>query len=308
MRKTALVAYILLIAACGGGGDTAIAPPPDVTFSEMRTYADHREIDVVWPNGDIGLSGTLFLPLEVGTYSAVVFHFGSNRWTRSDANFQGFTKQWLDEGIAALAYDKRGVGQSGGECCPYSDPGYFELLGTDVVSAVNALQQFAEIDPTKIGVWGFSQGGWVVPTAAASSPSVAFTIIGSGPTVTLEEEILYSEISGDASCVNSGLTDEEILAQMDAVGPGGFDPKSYIENMFSPAYWFYGTLDRSVPVSRSIAILEDIQATYGNPFEIQIVENANHVMIIGGEACQTAGQTADYFTPIAAWIHSVIDS
>ena len=305
MRMMTITLLALFLVGCSGGSDKRPVPN-EVTFSDVRTLSDHREVDVEWPNGDIGLSGTLFLPLTPGRYPAVVFHFGSNRWTRSEANYQAFTKPWLDAGIAALAYDKRGVGQSGGECCPFRDPGYFELLGSDVVSAIGALQQYAEIDPNRIGIWGFSQGGWVAPTAASSSPSVAFTVIGSGPTVTLEEEILYSQLSGDADCTDSGLTDEEILAQMDAAGPGGFDPRPHIENMFNPAYWFYGELDRSVPVSRSIEILEEIQATYGNPFEIRLVPNANHVMIIGGGPCQATGQTADTLTPVFEWIHSVL--
>ena len=188
----------------------------------------------------------------------------------------------------------------------YGNPGYFELLGSDVVSAVAALQQHSQVDPNKIGVWGFSQGGWVVPTAASSSPSVAFTVIGSGPAVTLEEEILYSKLSGDADCMDSGLTDEEIYMQMDAAGPGGFDPRPYIENMFNPGYWFYGELDRSIPVSRSISILEDIRATYGNPIEIRLVPNANHVMIINGGPCQFTGQTADTLTPVFQWIFSIL--
>ena len=142
----------------------------------------------------------------------------SSSWTRFDIRFT-LTEPWLERGIAVLLYDKRGVGASGGECCPALDTGYFPLLATDLIQGVEALKLYSGIDPLRIGLYGFSQGGWVLPNAAARSPSVAFTVIGSGPAVSLGEELLYSRLTGESECRESGLSEAEIDAQMAAEPP-----------------------------------------------------------------------------------------
>jgi hypothetical protein len=45
----------------------------------------------------------------------------------------------VDAGVEALSYNKRGVGESEGECCP-GDTGHFNLLTADVVGAVQAVR------------------------------------------------------------------------------------------------------------------------------------------------------------------------
>jgi pimeloyl-ACP methyl ester carboxylesterase len=68
-------------------------------------------------------------------------------------------------GVVVLSYDKRGVGESEGECCP-GDTGHFNLLTADAVGAAQALRTLPEIDPVRVGLIGASQAGWIVPRAA----------------------------------------------------------------------------------------------------------------------------------------------
>ncbi len=153
-------------------------------------------------------------------------------WTRSPyANVAG----WLALRVAVLTYDKRGVGQSEGSCCPYTDSGYFPLLAQDVLAGVRRIAQHPDVRADLIGLFGFSQGGWVVPIAAAEAPTeVAFTIVGSGPAVSLGEELLYSQLSGEDRCQASGLPPEDIERALTNAGPSGFDPRSYLERMTRP--------------------------------------------------------------------------
>src|SRR5579871_4713474 len=72
--------------------------------------AAHRE-QVRFRSSDAALAGTLFLPATSGKHPAVVLFHGSGPQPRDSARaewFAGF-------GIAGLAYDKRGVGQSTGD-------------------------------------------------------------------------------------------------------------------------------------------------------------------------------------------------
>jgi len=106
-------------------------------------------------------------------------------------------------GLAALAYDKRGVGESGGDfrTVPFME------LADDGLAAVAYLQSREEIDSHRIGVWGLSQGGWLGPLAASHSPDVAFVIAVSGPGVSPGEQMLFyyaNELRAD------GMPEEDV--------------------------------------------------------------------------------------------------
>jgi pimeloyl-ACP methyl ester carboxylesterase len=84
-------------------------------------------------------------------------------------------------------YDKRGVGASTGDWLKSG----FEDLAEDALAAVQLLQSRPEISSKQIGLWGASQGGWIVALAASRSRDVAFIISQSGPGVTPHEQELY---------------------------------------------------------------------------------------------------------------------
>lgn len=90
------------------------------------------------------------------------------------------------EGVAAFAYDKRGVAESGGNfrTVPFTD------LCDDGLAAIAYLKSRNDIDPKRIGVWGLSQGGWLGPLAASRSADVSFVIAVSGPGVSPGEQMI----------------------------------------------------------------------------------------------------------------------
>jgi uncharacterized protein len=95
--------------------------------------------------------------------------------------------RWFAErGIAALAYDKRGVGESTGD---FRAVPFMELCD-DGLAAIEYLKLRKEIDAKQIGVWGLSQGGWLGPLAASRSADVAFVIAVSGPGVSPGEQMI----------------------------------------------------------------------------------------------------------------------
>ena len=71
-----------------------------------------RQLEVRFRSGGVTLAGTLTLPPGAGPHPAVAWVHGSGRTTR--AYLPDFQALLLHHGVAVLAYDKRGVGQSGG--------------------------------------------------------------------------------------------------------------------------------------------------------------------------------------------------
>jgi hypothetical protein len=68
-------------------------------------------------------------------------------------------------GVATLVYDKRTTGYSK----MHRD---FSLLAADALAGVRTLRARPGVDPAKVGLWGFSEGGWVAPLAASRSSDV----------------------------------------------------------------------------------------------------------------------------------------
>jgi dipeptidyl aminopeptidase/acylaminoacyl peptidase len=142
----------------------------------------HQE-SIKFSNRGATLAGTLFLPAKPGRHPAVVLFHGSGPQAR-DSDRAAWFAGW---GIAALTYDKRGVGQSTGDfrTIPFQD------LVEDGLSGIAFLKARNDIDAQHIGVWGLSQGGWLGPLAASRSNDVAFVISVSGPGVTPGEQMIF---------------------------------------------------------------------------------------------------------------------
>jgi len=159
------------------------------TFSLKRVEAKpptFKQEEVNFRSGDTTLSGTLLLPLTGAPHPAVVFLHGSGSEGRYGARFlaEHFTRQ----GIAALIYDKRGVGKSTGDW-KRSD---FNDLAGDAIAGIHFLQQRKEINPRKIGIYGHSQGGMIAPLIASRSKDVAFIMSGAGSAVPVYESEINS--------------------------------------------------------------------------------------------------------------------
>jgi uncharacterized protein len=84
-------------------------------------------------------------------------------------------------GIGVATFDRRGDGESEGE----------PTRGRYKAQARDALAVAAALDTQRLGLWGFSQGGWVAPLAATLSDDVAFVITIAANGLTPAETMLY---------------------------------------------------------------------------------------------------------------------
>ena len=81
----------------------------------------------------------------------------------------------------------RGRGRSTGD---WNTSDFRDLAG-DALAGLKLLKNRPDLNPRQIGLWGISQGGWVVSLAASLCPDVAFVISVSGPGVTPEGQNAY---------------------------------------------------------------------------------------------------------------------
>jgi len=133
----------------------------------------------------INLAGTLTLPKSSKKVPAVVLISGSGPQDR-DQQFMGH-KTFLvladyltRQGIAVLRYDDRGVADSEGDFSSATSHDF----ATDAMAAVEYLKTRPEIESTKIGLIGHSEGGLIAPIVAVESDDIAFLVMMAGPGLT----------------------------------------------------------------------------------------------------------------------------
>ncbi len=129
-----------------------------------------QEREITFSNGDVTLAGSLLLPATGDSLPAVVFLHGSGSEGRWASRYLG--AQLATHGIAALIFDKRGVGASTGD---WRGATLDDLAGDDVAAVARLLEE-PRIGRGRIGIHGHSQGGTLAPLVAVRSSSVAFVI------------------------------------------------------------------------------------------------------------------------------------
>ncbi|MBN1137419.1 MAG: alpha/beta fold hydrolase [Anaerolineae bacterium] len=232
-----IVLASLLMAGCGRSEPTATPPPaaaarsaqgttntplpPTVPAASPRATQTQQppspassqpwtEEEVTFAFGSNELFGILTLPGNEGPYPAIVLISGSastSTGTRSGASARyhiDHARQMVRNGFAVLRYDPPGVGQSTGEL------GFESLDGRteEALAALHFLQSRADIRPDRIGLWGGSQGAWVITMAAAAFPEdVAFLVAVSGSGVSVAEQQVYSI---QAQSQAAGLPEQDV--------------------------------------------------------------------------------------------------
>ena len=236
-----------------------------------------RELEVRFTSSGAPLAGTLTLPPGAGPHPAVAWVHGSGPTTR--AYLPDLQALLLRHGVAVLAYDKRGVGQSGGRF-PGESPtrAAIDVLARDAAAAARFLASQPEIDRRRIGLAGHSQAGWIMPLAATREPRVRFVVSFAGPAVTADENDLYQTLAGQGE-TSQTLSDDEIDARVLEQGRSGVDPMPWIERLGVPSVWFYGELDKHIPTRLSAERLEPLQGQSGRDLTVSVLPRSNHALV-----------------------------
>lgn len=83
----------------------------------------------------------------------------------------------LKSGYATYMWDKMGCGKSGGTF-DYNQS--VENSALEVIAAINALKHKKILESDKIGLWGISRAGWIIPIVINQYKEIKFWISVSG--------------------------------------------------------------------------------------------------------------------------------
>lgn len=168
--------------------------------------------DLTVRSGDVSLAGTLWRPPQ-RPRATVLMHPGSGPSDRdNDVFFPPIRRHLVASGFAVCSFDKRGVGASTGR---WQEAGIVEQAN-DVLAGVEALLADEDLR-SSVGLFGHSQGGWVVVEAAGRGAPVAFLIASSGPGVTPGEQERYAHLTYLKGAGLSQGQIDEAMEQFDAL-------------------------------------------------------------------------------------------
>jgi dipeptidyl aminopeptidase/acylaminoacyl peptidase len=251
MRRAGILAALLL-ASCEGGPPAPSSTPAPATAGRF---------DVRIPGDSITLGGILFRPeIPSGTRPAiVVLHGWQTAGTNGAATVEPRARRFSEQGYVALALAMRGWPPSGGaDDCGLRQP-------DDVARAVSWLASQPGVDPARVAINGFSQGGQVALLAAARSPQ-------------LRAVVAYFPVT-DVARWKTTTTHPDIPGYIQAVcEPGGTTPRSPLlqaGTITAPVLLVHGDADRRVPTEQSL-LLYDTLASMALPASLFLVPGAEH--------------------------------
>lgn len=154
----------------------------------------YREEIVSFRNGQTELTGVLCLPAGVGPFPVVVYVAGSGPAGRDGYGIlPPHWEEFARRGVASLAWDKPGVGESTGDWKSQTN----QDRASEVIAARRFLKERKDVNSKAIGLWGISQAGWILPIIYSITPGdIAFIISVSAPVGTGAEQELYRVAHG----------------------------------------------------------------------------------------------------------------
>jgi pimeloyl-ACP methyl ester carboxylesterase len=242
----------------------ALLAPLGALAGSAVTGAEARVEEMAFVSHGARLSGSIVFPDDLKPHSAVVFIHGSGEQTRNLT----LAKRFAAAGIAALVYDKRGVGKSGGEYeSRQSVSGMnISLLADDASAALQALASHPSLKGVPVGLAGISQAGWIAPLAAERNRGAKFLVLWSGPVCKVSEEDIYSKYTADTSQPIVPAYQEALDARTEKYIWPDFlgedtDPVTSLRKLSIPGLWIFSDNDGSIPVDLSLRRLNALRSS-----------------------------------------------
>jgi pimeloyl-ACP methyl ester carboxylesterase len=286
--------------------------------------------EVEFSSAGARLSATITVPSWASASPGIVLIGGSGPSDPHNAGFFDLLRDHLaNAGVAVLAYDKRGAGQSTGDWATAT----IDDLAGDAAAAVAALQARPQVTPGMVGVLGHSEGGWVALRLCARLGTPRHLIINSCPAVSFAESEVYaltragaeqnkaaSLIQQLATAVRADLEYQEgqrILAtyqhepwypalaadgfSLDAAAWsqlgawGQYDPGTDLDQLTTPTLAIFGGNDPLTPIHASIARLRHTAERTARLQQIIVFPGAGHRLQVG------TSLAPGYLTCLSTW-------
>jgi pimeloyl-ACP methyl ester carboxylesterase len=209
MKSKAIVLALLALLVCACASNVVIKPAGERNIGGQEVQVE----EIQFRSGKFKVVGDLLIPAEGDRQPAVILVHGDGPVTRDGypTTLQPAREIFLRNGYAVFSWDKPGSGESTGE---FNRKGEWDVLtkrAEILTDAVEVLAEHPAIDPARIGLWGISQAGWVMPKALELSGGVAYMIVVSGGAEASPEQVAY--LFGQKVACGGGSAEDVALVE-----------------------------------------------------------------------------------------------
>jgi pimeloyl-ACP methyl ester carboxylesterase len=242
-----------------------------------------------------------------------------------------------DAGYMVVRYDERGAGQSGGR----QESATIDEFAVDARAVFAYLAKRRDVDPKRISLIGYGEGGWIALTVAAREQKVAAIALIATPATTgtelvLEQQRLMFEKTSTSAAAQQGAVEQQKQI-LDAVITGKgwenfnpdmrrrvdtplyrsflmFEPAQVIVKVRQPMLVMQPLLDREVPGHHGEQLAQLARSRpRARATEFVQLEGVNHLLAraVTGEVAEYATLTQRSISPAAtleltAWLSKAL--
>jgi len=256
------------------------AAPPDGAYQAS-------EVSIRAPQGHV-LAGTLTTPPASKPVPAAVLITGLSPSERNGGQPPWMPLRDLADalsraGIAVLRVDDRGIGKSTGDHAPSTTLDEAD----DVQTEVAWLRAQPGIDPNRIALVGYSEGGLIAPIVASRDPKIAAIVTLAGPGTSgsdlahyqIEQAVLHDPSIAPAD------REKEIAKQLaDPLTPReksalALDPIEFASRVKCPALIIQGANDLHVPIRSTERIANAMRANGNTDVTVRLFPGVSHSLL-----------------------------
>ncbi|MEV6492917.1 prolyl oligopeptidase family serine peptidase [Actinoplanes sp. NPDC051633] len=210
-------------------------------------------------------------------------------------------------GVATLTYDKRTAGYS------LTQRSYSQLAD-DAAAAAAVLRRRPEVAPSVVGIWGFSEGGWVAPLAASRAAETAFVVVvGANGVAPLRQQTWADAAKMHHAGVEGSLVDASTRTFYRMISGLGMFPEPYydpappVRALTVPVLGIWGAKDRLTPPVESVDAFQVALEAGGNRhYTLRTFADAEHSVRTTTTGFDKGAEFAPgYVDLVTAWIAAV---
>lgn len=262
------------------------------------TYEVREAVTTVELNGAT-VEARISMPIGAeGERPGMVFVHGAGTG-RYDEAFVTQARELASAGVVAMVPDKR--------LDTYTDRHRdYVRMANDYLRSVAVLREWPGVDPDRVGVYGESEGAWIVPVMAADNAAVDFVALVAAPVVPPRQQAAFAV---DSYLRNTGVPSELLRSIPRVVGmtiPGGgfeyttFDVSPFQERMRQPVFLAYGTGDAAMPtVQGPLQVISDMAIGGNDDYTLRYYEDADHGIKVRGAL------VPEFARDLAAWVQGL---
>lgn len=231
-----------------------------VPVKEFFRFATSEGVELngymVRPNG---FDSSRRYPVLMTQYSGPGSQQAADRWTI------GWEDVLVQRGYIVACVDGRGTGFRGEEFkkCTYGELGKYETV--DQIEAARYLASLPYVDPDRIGIYGWSYGGFMALNCILKGNDVFRAAIAVAPVTSWRfYDTIYTEIY-------NGLPQDN---------PSGYDDNSpihFADRLKGKLLIAHGTGDDNVHIQNTYEMITKL-VEYDKPFELYVYPDRNHGM------------------------------